>query len=191
MFPISKPRGNKKIINSYAVLNVQDDLFIDTIIKDIDKDWKDASIVSGFSDAYHSEIRTNTEQRVKDNSSIIRVIGLIDTMNRDFWNFELKGVDIMTDHPSIFRYKKGQKFDWHFDVTHVQPTRKLGFSLQLSHSKDYEGGDLEIFGCDPDLKFRDRGALIVFPSYVWHRVTPVTKGERTAMVGWIHGHTFQ
>ena len=32
MFPISKPRGNKKIINSYAVLNVQDDLFIDTII---------------------------------------------------------------------------------------------------------------------------------------------------------------
>ena len=194
MYLMNKPRGNKKIINSYAVINLNNDSFVDCIIEGIDETWKDSTIVSGYSDAHKSDIRTNTEQKIKINSfgdPIVPIINVIDSINHDFWNFDLTGINLGEDHPSIFRYNKGQKFDWHFDVTHKAPTRKLGFSFQLSSSEDYEGGDLEIFGCSSDPKFREKGALIVFPSYVWHRVTPVTKGERIAMVGWIHGPTFQ
>ena len=35
------------------------------------------------------------------------------------------------------------------------------------------------------------GSIILFPSYLVHRVRPITKGTRYAMVGWIHGDSFK
>ena len=29
-----------------------------------------------------------------------------------------------------------------------------------------------------------RGSIIIFPSYTWHRVTPVTRGTRLSLVQW-------
>jgi PKHD-type hydroxylase len=34
---------------------------------------------------------------------------------------------------------------------------------------------------------RSRGAFIIFPSFMLHRVTPVTRGVRWSLVAWIHG----
>ena len=65
--------------------------------------------------------------------------------------------------------------------------------IQLSDPKDYEGGFLEFahhknepHKCEY-VKAREglpRGSIIVFPSYTWHRVTPVTKGTRLSLVQW-------
>jgi predicted 2-oxoglutarate/Fe(II)-dependent dioxygenase YbiX len=32
--------------------------------------------------------------------------------------------------------------------------------------------------------------MIIFPSYLVHKVMPVTSGTRYALVGWAHGNTF-
>jgi len=32
--------------------------------------------------------------------------------------------------------------------------------------------------------------LLIFPSYLWHRVTPVTKGIRKSLVAWVIGPQF-
>ena len=37
---------------------------------------------------------------------------------------------------------------------------------------------------------RDQGTIIVFDSYDWHRVTPVTKGVRYSIVCWTSGPNF-
>jgi PKHD-type hydroxylase len=38
---------------------------------------------------------------------------------------------------------------------------------------------------------REKGTVIMFPSYLLHRVTPVTKGVRKSLVLWVGGTTFR
>jgi len=35
------------------------------------------------------------------------------------------------------------------------------------------------------------GSVIIFPSFVWHRVKPVTKGIRHSLVCWNLGYPFR
>jgi PKHD-type hydroxylase len=72
--------------------------------------------------------------------------------------------------------------------------RKLSFSLQLTNSDEYDGGDLAIYRFRLDSPFharRDRGFLTVFNSSTIHEVTPVTRGTRYSLVGWAHGPRFK
>jgi PKHD-type hydroxylase len=63
--------------------------------------------------------------------------------------------------------------------------------VQLSASADYDGGNLEFLNAAYDPKaLRQQGIIVVFPAYFTHRITPVTRGERIAMVGWIHGDSY-
>jgi PKHD-type hydroxylase len=82
---------------------------------------------------------------------------------------------------------RGGHYDWHVDIGPGRYSlRKLSMSVQLSDGADYDGGDLE-FMASEESGIRDRGSLIVFPSFLEHRVTPVTRGVRASMVSWIAG----
>lgn len=70
--------------------------------------------------------------------------------------------------------------------------RKLSLTLQLSDSKDYEGGDFifdnAFVNAKPDKRLlKQKGSVLVFPSFITHRVEPVTKGIRKSLVAWIDG----
>jgi alkylated DNA repair dioxygenase AlkB len=82
------------------------------------------------------------------------------------------------------------KYDKHTDgVIHM--TRKLSFSLFLSDPDEYEGGDLIIHTVNGLHKIpKKKGLIVFFPAYAEHEVTPVTKGVRKSLVGWIHGPHF-
>ena len=89
--------------------------------------------------------------------------------------------------------KKGLEFyDWHVDSLRAVnlPQRKLSFSVQLSHPEEYEGGELKIKGLRDLTLPKTFGTIIFFPSYTYHCVTPVTRGVRRSLVGWIHGPEF-
>ena len=75
------------------------------------------------------------------------------------------------------------------DAGKGSPTRKLTFIVQLSRPNAYKGCDL-LFTGSRSVGTRTRGALIVFPSYTFHHVTPIMAGTRYAVVGWVHGPTF-
>jgi PKHD-type hydroxylase len=90
----------------------------------------------------------------------------------------------------VARYDSAERgfYDWHFDFGPARPLRKLSISVQLSNSEDYDGGDLELlYGNSPTRLDRMRGAFIIFPSFMLHRVTPVTRGTRWSLVAWILG----
>lgn len=57
-------------------------------------------------------------------------------------------------------------------------------SWQISPTEDYEGGELQEHDDHNDVLEapRDLGSLIVFDPMTWHRVTPITSGERWAVV---------
>ncbi len=109
--------------------------------------------------------------------------------------------------------KKGQYYDWHcdsWDKPYVRDNtnlpdhgkiRKLSVTVTLSDPKEYKGGELEFDfrANDPDkprktVKCKEilpKGSLVVFPSFVWHRVCPVKSGERKSLVIWNLGWPFR
>ncbi len=119
-----------------------------------------------------------------------RLAGAINVVNDQFFKFDLYS---MEQGLQFTRYQEpGQHYQWHIDRGMNSGTRKLSLSMQLSDPSEYEGGDLELwFGGEPVVATRERGYTAYFPSYVMHRVTPVTKGTRYSLVCWISGPPFK
>jgi len=122
------------------------------------------------------------------------------------WNFKWD----WSESCQFTKYNPGQYYDWHCDswegvYKEKGPTegkvRKLSTTVSLSDEKDYSGGELEFDfrNTDPHKKRNVRvckdilpkGSIIVFPSFVWHRVKPVKKGVRYSLVLWNLGYPFQ
>lgn len=111
---------------------------------------------------------------------------LISQVNQANYSMELSG---FTEPLQLAEYGPGQHYDWHLDLGNERfSVRKLSFIVQLTEPADYEGGAVELlFNRAPQAAPKSRGAMIVFPSYVLHRVNPVTWGARKSLVGWIGG----
>jgi len=126
------------------------------------------------------------------------------------WNFEWD----YTESCQFTKYKLNQYYDWHcdsWDKTYNKPNtnfhnkiRKLSMTCQLTDGSEYEGGELEFDFRNYDPNMREevkhlkqakeilpKGSIIVFPSFVWHRVKPVTKGVRYSLVSWNLGYPFK
>jgi PKHD-type hydroxylase len=81
----------------------------------------------------------------------------------------------------------------------VGKVRKVSMTLNLNQPGEYEGGNLKFdFGPHTTnnrfhecLEIRPQGSMIVFPSYVYHQVTPVTRGTRYSLVLWNLGKPFK
>jgi PKHD-type hydroxylase len=84
-------------------------------------------------------------------------------------------------------------YKFHKDTHIVSPLpthRKLSFTIQLSDPSDYEGGELKFIDVASHPKeenLRLRGTVCVFPSIIYHEVTPVTLGTRHSLAGWFEG----
>lgn len=100
-------------------------------------------------------------------------------------------------------YKRPQNADGTWPMDHGK-IRKLSVTISLCDPSEYVGGNLEFdFRNSMDtewkkgkttkecVEIRPRGSIIVFPSFVWHRVTPVTKGTRYSLVIWNLGYPFR
>jgi len=124
------------------------------------------------------------------------------------WNFNFD----FAETSQFTKYGKNQYYDWHcdsFEFPYNQPNninlhgkiRKLSVTCTLSDPSEYKGGELEFNFNNPEktkkqnikkcLEILPKGSLVVFPSFVWHRVCPVTKGTRYSLVIWNLGYPFQ
>jgi len=108
------------------------------------------------------------------------------------WNFDYN----IIENFQFTKYEgnKKQHYTWHSDNESPdkvnQQVRKLSTIVMLSDPKDFEGGDLEFYEYGPPksknkiLKtnhLKHQGTIITFPSFVIHRVLPVTKGLRYSL----------
>jgi len=113
-----------------------------------------------------------------------KVTAFVNEVNRQFFDYKLDFIQNL----QLGEYRVGGFYKPHVDVEpYSERTRKLSFSIQLSKSEDYEGGDLVLNTGDLFTAPRKQGAMIVFPSYTVHEVTPVTQGVRYSLVGWVAG----
>jgi len=122
------------------------------------------------------------------------------------WNFDWD----WSEKIQFTKYKLNQFYDWHQDAwdkpypksfgpNQVGKVRKLSIVITLVDGSEYEGGDLEmnfrhktkVDEIKKITEIREKGSVIVFPSFIWHRVTPVTAGTRYSLVNWNLGFPFR
>jgi PKHD-type hydroxylase len=127
------------------------------------------------------------------------------------WNFDWD----WSESCQFTKYKLNQYYDWHCDSyekpynnpdnknTHNK-IRKLSVTCQLTDGSEYDGGELEFDFRNYNPSKRDeykhvikakeilsKGSIVVFPSHLWHRVKPVTKGTRYSLVIWNLGYPYK
>jgi len=135
------------------------------------------------------------------------IIPYVNQANKDSgWNFQWD----VSETCQFTKYRLNQYYHWHCDSFHSPYNtpndltkhgriRKLSVTVSLSDPKEYKGGELQfdfynekrkknILTCKEIL---EKGSLVVFPSFVWHQVKPVTKGTRYSLVIWNLGSQFR
>lgn len=154
---------------------------------DGEKPWRD----KGYR---HSKVKwINRSEETK--WLFARLSWLIADANKDFWDFDILG-DFETGIQYTIYDEYGSHYDWHIDVGYgVSAMRKISATILLSEPEvDFNGGDLEFrVGRDVMSVPRDLGGnlAVLFPSYMLHRVTPVTAGVRKSLVFWCTGPPFK
>lgn len=110
--------------------------------------------------------------------------------NKEMWNFDLWGYYDSLQYTKY--YGNGGHYDWHADLGASISNRKLSCVLQLSTPEEYEGGDLEMNPGGGIISVpKGLGTLCFFPTFLLHRVTPLTSGVRKSLVTWISGANFR
>ena len=115
-------------------------------------------------------------------------------INSRFFHFALDGC-YEPIQLGIYHAVNGGQYGWHTDasVKDMLVPRKLSMSLILSDSSEFEGGQLQLKteGDNPITVDAPKGRAWFFPSYILHRVSPVTKGVRRSLVIWFGGPQFK
>jgi PKHD-type hydroxylase len=190
----------------------------DDIVKYGNKHSDKLGVVGGLGDSLNKKQIKNLKK--KRNSNIVwmndtwiykEIHPYINTANKNAgWNFQWD----YSESCQFTKYKKGQYYGWHCDdwkkPYHFKDKpndpqngkiRKLSVSVLLSDPKEFDGGGLEFDFKDtePNKKTNiveckeilSKGSLVVFPSFLWHRVKPVTNGTRYSLVIWNLGWPYK
>ncbi len=118
------------------------------------------------------------------------------TVNKEAeWFFNISRIETI----QILKYTRGSFYNRHADLTtpsgigYHQKQRKISCSLQLNSPTEYYGGGFNLFtfeGQELNMSL-NKGDLLLFPSFIPHEVTQVTKGIRYSSTAWIEGLSFR
>ena len=107
------------------------------------------------------------------------------------WNFQFNKYESF----QFTEYKIKQHYSWHPDsYVNKDIIRKLSGIILLSNPDDYEGGEIEFrLPNNKIIKMgkQPKGTMLIFPSFVYHRVKPITRGQRYSLVIWACGENFR
>lgn len=128
-----------------------------------------------------------------------RINSVVEQINNNFYNFDLNGYDFV--QYGEYRDTDNGHYNWHLDSYLGQlpddefEQRKLSLTLLLNDpQKDFTGGEFQFNYSEennPVTVDLNKGTIIIFPSFLIHRVTRVTKGTRKSLVAWIVGPNFR
>ena len=150
-------------------------------ILSIDMDFSDGNTIT------NSSSRIVSSMPLYKSWLIDKIENAVEKFNSAEFNYDISnGMSEM----NLLKYTPGGKYDWHQDVIWGNKDhRKFTVILQLSDSLEYEGGDFEFRDANNlDMsKCKEKGSLIMFPSIMYHRIKPLTKGTRYSIVSWVNG----
>ena len=137
----------------------------------------------------NQEVRRSTITRVnvERDQWIMKKLLLIAQKANEHFQYDLTNGILEPAQIATYDAKDEGQYNWHLDIGPKVLTRKLSISIPLNDEKDFSGGELQFNYGKPVTQEQVAGTAIVFPSYVLHKVSPVTKGCRYSLVTWVHG----
>ena len=120
-----------------------------------------------------------------------RIENAVLELNSRLYKYDLYGL-VESFQYTVYESAVRGHYDWHVDTGAKEP-RPISLTLKISEPSAYEGGDLMLqtgVG-SPVPAQKARGTLVAFPSYMMHRVMPMTAGTRKSMVVWVAGPPFR
>lgn len=102
------------------------------------------------------------------------------------WGYDVTG----SENIQVGWYADGGHYGMHVDVDPHDLSR--GYHRKVTVvcclDGDYEGGELEVLAGEAVFMYRlCKGDMVAFPSWMQHRVHPVTSGTRVTAVKWLTG----
>ncbi len=191
------------LTNEYYYFNeVIDKKTCNKIMKAGKKDFSEAVVGHGGESIVDKEVRTSKTAWTND-QWIYDLIWpyMLEANDLAGWRYDITGAESV----QIGKYEEGGFYDFHQDgksdnfsayntpenkIKHGN-VRKLSMSIILND--DYEGGNFQ-FKTMKEVYTPESngvGTVIVFPSFMTHRVEQVTKGTRYSLVTWFVGPPFK
>jgi len=116
--------------------------------------------------------------------------------NQHAYGFDIRSIEDCQF--GVYDSKDEGFYDWHVDTlwgNSKMSDRKISMVMQLSSRDEYEGGEFELknvnFSEEDKARLKNKGAILTFPSFLEHRVRPVTKGKRLSLIAWVEGNKFR
>ncbi len=143
-----------------------------------------------------SSLRFIEPDGVKVNWIFERLKEIIDSVNDRVYEFQLNHFS----PPQFTHYGVDDYYDWHMDLLMGKPCeslfmRKLSATVFLSKTEDFTGGEFLVGrntdGSQEEVIPAKQGSMVLFPSFIWHKVDKVKTGERYSLVVWCEGNKFQ
>lgn len=188
---VSNQRNDVNHFNYYYFTNVFTDQEIEQIIEIGESQNKiKATTVGEEMNQEVSEYRVSDIAWLSNNPKTTwlfdRIADLAIKANSEMWNFDIW--DYQDDLQYTSYYGNGGHYDWHADLGPGISNRKLSIVLQLSNPDEYEGGELQMNTGGTIINVpKEKGLICFFPSFVLHRVTPLSSGLRRSLVTWLCG----
>lgn len=114
--------------------------------------------------------------------------------NEQYFGYNLNKIRLnSTCNLNVYSFENKGKYDWHIDESNSNFFDiKFTILINLSTQK-YEGGDFLIFNQEKLSvnELKSPGDVIMFRSYLNHKVTPVLKGERRTLAIFLCGPKFK
>lgn len=119
-----------------------------------------------------------------------KLAGTAVQLNEKFFKFDLWG---FCEPLQFTEYSNpGDFYDQHHDKLYYSLSRKLSVVVQLTDPDQYEGCELKLnTGGEFQTAPKTLGSVIIFPSYLLHKITPLMSGTRHSLVAWIAGPNFK
>tara|TARA_B100001939_G_scaffold255589_1_gene222494 strand:- start:2471 stop:3052 length:582 start_codon:yes stop_codon:yes gene_type:complete len=121
------------------------------------------------------------------------ILGYVNQVNEEVFRFDIEKLGPMT-YTNYGKYddKGGNHKCWHMDANfhnNLRLQKKLTVHIQISDTTECEGGDFLFHDVEnpPKEELRRKGTVLVFPSYLKHKITKVTKGEYRNITGFVLG----
>lgn len=193
-----KPVERTFIENSLADVLSHKNLFsadeCKVIMELVPDEWEAAKVSAHTSDVTEerTSLRNNSAHMLIPGEDTFwlfeKILNLVTVANNQYFQVDINHFDAV----QISRYQVGEYYHSHIDLGPGRlGNRKISLTLQITDPSEYDGGDL-VMDFDDFTASRELGSVTLFPSFLTHHVTPVTRGTRYSIVAWISGeHRFK
>ena len=163
------------------------DLFLDYLVE---TDPEPARIHTQGEKSQNKSVR-DAETRFIDEKQtrLYRILNKVAMSANKHFKYEINGIE----RAQIITYKAPSNgYEYHMDIgpEGTAATRKMSMSLLLND--DFEGGEICFRYNENEMcKRPEKGEVVIFSSFLSHKVKPITKGKRYVVVAWFTGPPFR